>query len=92
MKKVIYRQNKEVIFREEGDEAIIFNPETSDIVVVNSTGCFVWSLLDGKRPKEEIIRTMVTEFDASHETIQKDLESFLVVLEKRNFIANVQSR
>jgi len=42
------KQNKAVILRQEGDEALLFNPATSDIVTINSTGCYIWELFNDK--------------------------------------------
>lgn len=89
MSKDLYRQNKDVIFREEEDEAIIFNPDNSDIVVINSTGCFIWSKCDGKNTREDLINNIIEEFDTTAEVAKKDLEQFLSDLEKRNFVEKI---
>lgn len=86
MKDCVFKKNKEVIFRQEGDEAILFNPETSDIVVINSTGCFIWSLCDGKNTKKEIIAKMLDEFEVNTEKAEQDLDKFLTNLESTGFI------
>jgi hypothetical protein len=86
-----YKQNKDVIFREEEDEAILFNPRGQDspeIVVINSTGRFVWSLLNGKNTQENIAAKVAKEFDVSEKKAAKDLGFFLVDLEKKHFIKN----
>ncbi len=85
----MYRQNKDVIFRQEEDEAILFNPDTSDTIVINSTGCFIWSLLDGKRTKEDIVSEMVRAYDASVEKLKDDFTKYIADLEARNFIEKV---
>jgi methyltransferase-like protein len=82
-------QNKEVIFRQEEDEAIIFNPDNSDIIVINSTGCFIWQSCDGKNTTEEIVNKMLDELDVTAERANKDLDQFLSDLEKRNFLKKI---
>lgn len=86
MSKCAYRRKKDIIFRKEGEEAILFNPDTSGIIVINSTGCFIWPLFDGKRTKEDILREMAKEFDVEPAIAQKDLDNFIKELEKQNFI------
>ncbi|MCM8781388.1 MAG: PqqD family protein [Candidatus Omnitrophica bacterium] len=86
MKDYVFKQNKEVIFRDEGDEAIIFNPQNSEIIVINSIGRFIWSLCDGKNTKKEILKKILDEFEVSSEKAEQDLDKFLTDLEKAAFI------
>lgn len=82
----IYKQNKNIIYRQEADEAIIFNPDTSDILVINSTGCLVWSMCDGKKSQEDIAKAIIEEFEVSDERAKEDVDKFLSILAKRQFI------
>ena len=86
MKGCSYKQNKDVIFRQEEDEALLFNPDTLDTFVINATGCFIWQLFDGKRTEKEITEMITQTFEVDLETAEKDLTKYLVDLEKRNFI------
>lgn len=90
MKREIYRQNKEVIFRQEEDEAILFNPDNSDIIVINPTGCFIWGLCNGNNSQKDIIDSMLEEFDTTAERAQEDLSKFLSELEKRKFVEKIK--
>ena len=86
MAQCMYKQKKDVIFRKEEDEAILFDPDNSDIVVLNSTGCLVWSMCDGNTAKEAILNAMLDEFDVSTVKAQEDLDKFFNDLEKKKFI------
>ena len=86
----VYAQNKDAVFREEYEEALLFNPDNSDIVVINSTGRFIWQLCDGKNTKEGIINKILDEFDITSEKAGKDLDQFFYYLEKRNFLKKIQ--
>ena len=86
MTNPVYKQNKEVIFRHEEDEAILFNPDNSDIVVINSTGCFIWDLCNGKNSRKDIINSMLKEFDTTTDKAKEDLSKFLSDLENRKFV------
>ena len=89
MEKDVYRQNKDVIFREEEDEAIIFHPDSSDIVVINSTGCFIWSKCNGKNTGKDIVNSILEEFSTTDEVANKDFEGFISDLEKKNFVEKI---
>jgi len=86
----MYKQNKDVIFRQEEDEAILFNPDNSDIVVINSTGCFIWGLCNSKNSSEDIVNNMLKEFDTTKEKAEEDLIKFLSDLENRKFVEKAQ--
>ncbi len=86
MDNPLYRQNKAVIFRQEQDEALLFNPDNADIVVINSTGCFIWNLCNGKNRKKDIVNSLVEEFDVSPSKAEEDLLKFLAELENKKLV------
>jgi radical SAM protein with 4Fe4S-binding SPASM domain len=78
------KADPEIVFRQEGDTGILFNPSTGAVNVLNSSGKFIWPLLDGKHSKEEILREMVPVFDISdHKKLGEDYDNFTGSL--RNF-------
>jgi methyltransferase-like protein len=86
MNSEVYKCNSSIVLREEDDEALLFNPDNSDIVVLNSTGRFIWAYCDGKNTKKEILDKMLEEFSVSAEEAEKDLDSFLASLLEKDFI------
>lgn len=86
MKGCMYRQNKDVIFRKEGDEAILFNPDNSDIIVINETGCFIWDMCNGNKGVEDMVDSITKEYNATAETANRDLHKFLSDLQNKKFI------
>lgn len=85
MSSELYKRNVNIVFRQEEDEALLFNPDNSDIVVLNSTGRFIWELCDGKNTKKDILDKMLEEFDVSSNEAEKDLSSFFSSLLEKNF-------
>lgn len=48
--KVSLLRNPDVVLREEDpDGALLFNPDTNQIRVINTTGLFIWKHCDGKK-------------------------------------------
>ena len=48
--KVSLIRNPDVVLREEDqDGALLFNPDTNQIRVINPTGLFIWKHCDGKK-------------------------------------------
>jgi hypothetical protein len=50
----------DLIVREEGDEgeALIFDPGTERIKVLNHTGLLLWSLLDGRHTSDDLVKAL----------------------------------
>ena len=90
MKNCIFKQSKDIIFRQEENEAILFNPESSDIVVINSTGCYIWGFLNGNHTKEDILEKIQEKFVVTKGPAEKDLDKFISDLKTLNFIASVK--
>lgn len=61
---VLYQRNPDVVYRPEGkDGALLFDPDSARVQVVNLTGAFIWERLDGSRPLSEICENLVQSFD-----------------------------
>ena len=60
-----YIRNPDVVLREEDEDgALLFNPDTNQIKVLNSTGLFIWQLCDGTNDLPSIVTAMRESFDA----------------------------
>lgn len=79
--------NPKIVFREEGEEALLFNPDNGTVKVLNETGKFIWSNLDGKNTEDELIVKMKEAFNITDENKTKDdLNTFLAELKKLKFL------
>jgi len=59
-----YIRNPDVVLREEDpDGGLLFNPDTNQIRVLNTTGLFVWQLCDGSRDLTGIVTAIQESFD-----------------------------
>jgi len=87
MKPSAINPNKDIITRAEGEEAIIYNPTTAQILVLNPTGYFIWRLIEcSQKTPEDIARDLSVVFDVDLQTAQKDTGVFLSLLKKNGFI------
>lgn len=78
-----------VVFREEEDEAFLFDPDTGDIKTLNPVGIFIWKSCDGSYTKGDIVNKITENFDTeSRDVVEKDLNSFLKELTQLGFIIN----
>lgn len=56
-----------------GAEAQKFN----GIIKLNSTGKFLWEKLEKGTSEEELVKTLVAEYEIDEETAKKDVEAFV---------------
>jgi hypothetical protein len=59
-----YLRNQDVVLREEAEDgALLFNPDTDQIRVLNATGLFLWKLCDGGNGLPGLVEAMKKAFD-----------------------------
>lgn len=91
--KAFYIQNPDVGLREEGEAgALLFNPDTRQVKVLNATGLFLWKMCDGQTSVTNMIDNMQNEFEgATAEELSQDVLDFIATLEDAGFVGLVQS-
>ena len=84
---IYYKQNPNVIFRPEEDDAIMYNSDTSDSIVVNATAVFIWGLCGERCNVNDMLDKMAEKYEgAPREDMQKDLDVYLEALTQRGFL------
>jgi SynChlorMet cassette protein ScmD len=79
--------NPVVVLREEFDDwAVLFNPDTSGAVGINTVGVAVWKLMNGERNLEEIVALVKEEFDDVPGTVDEELTDFVGNLAESGFV------
>ncbi|MDI6840876.1 MAG: PqqD family protein [bacterium] len=81
--------NPDIVFREEGDEALLFDPEKGTVKILNEVGTFIWRLCDGTRTKDDIAKEVECKYEADMKTIKEDLNKFIEKLEASGFIKHI---
>ncbi len=62
--------------------------EFSGFVRLNETGAFLWNILSSEDvTKEEMVEKMTAEYDVSSEIALRDVEAFVLSLEKNGILA-----
>ncbi|MCU0918356.1 MAG: PqqD family peptide modification chaperone [Planctomycetes bacterium] len=81
--------NPDLVFREDNDGGLIFDPATGTVQVLNDTAAFICKLLDGSREAEEIVAAVVAEFEVEDPAAaQVDASHFIEELRSRSMIQN----
>ncbi len=87
-----YVRNPDVGLREENDDGgLLFNPDTNQMQVVNTTGLFIWRLCDGSRTLDGIVRAMLNEYEgAPEDEMRADATAFIDMMVTAGFIGTVE--
>lgn len=77
-----YLANPVVSLRDEAEDgALLFNPDTDDLVVINPTGRIIWLLLANPHSREEIAAHLTTVYQGvGLEQALQDVEQFIQAL------------
>ena len=81
-------RNPDVVLREEDpDGALLFNPDTNQIRVINPTGLFIWKNCDGTRDLSAIVSAMKEAFDGvPEEEVHDEIHEFITDMHSNGFL------
>ena len=68
-------------------EAVIVLPAQGEVLVLNEVGSRIWELADGSRTVQDIVRVIVSEYEAGPEIAKRDIEELLTSLEAKQAIS-----
>ena len=89
-----YIRNPDIVLREEEeDAALLFNPDTGQVKVLNSTGLFIWQRCDGNNNLPSIVAAMRESFnDVPEDQITSDITDFIDGMTATGFIGIVENQ
>jgi hypothetical protein len=93
--KIKYLRNPDVVLREEDPEegALLFNPDTNHVKVINTTGLFIWQRCGTVHTLEEIIAEVQKDFDEiPPDKITQDIQGFVENMAATGFFGIVESQ
>lgn len=84
--------NPDVVLREEDEDGgLLFNPDTNQVKVVNTTGLFIWKKFLTVNNPEKVTSAVLKNFEeAVVADVQTDLDEFLNEMIQTGFIGIVQ--
>jgi len=88
-----YVRNPDVVLREEEEEGgLLFDPDTNQVKVVNTTGLFLWKQFDGSRDLDEIVANLKQAFEgAPAEEVTKDVQDFVEAMASSGFLGTAET-
>ncbi len=89
-----FLRNPDVVLREEDPDegALLFNPDTNQVKVINTTGLFIWLQCSVARTLDEIVTEVQKGFDeVPSEQVAEDVKGFMNDMLTSGFIGEVVS-
>jgi hypothetical protein len=90
-----FLRNPDVVLREEDPEegALLFNPDTNQVKVINTTGLFIWQQCGEARTLEQIIAEVQKSFDeVPSEQVAQDVREFVDSMSADGFFGTVEKK
>jgi len=85
-------RNPDVVLREEDPDegALLFNPDTNQVKVINTTGLFIWQQCGVARTLDEIVAEVQKGFDeVPEEQVALDVKEFVDSMLTSGFIGTI---
>jgi hypothetical protein len=88
-----YLCNPDVVLREEDEDGgLLFNPDTNQVKVVNSSGLFIWKQFGSAQEVPAVIVAIQAEFeDVPQDAVAADVRAFLDEMLQTGFIGVVEA-
>lgn len=82
-----YMKNEQIVFREEGEGAFLFDPVNGNLKYLNRSAKEIYLLIDGSKELANLIGGVTSIYpDSDRDEIEKDLDAFLNDLADNRFI------
>jgi hypothetical protein len=77
----------EVIFRELDGEAVVLNLDTGIYFGLDAVGTRIWRLIEERKPLRTVLDTLIDEYEAPPDRLQRDLLTFVEHLNGKGLLS-----
>jgi hypothetical protein len=82
-----FRIPDEVIFRELDGEAVVLNLDTGIYFGLDAVGTRIWRLLVERKPLKAVLDSLIDEYQAPPDRLQRDLLAFVERLDDKGLLS-----
>ena len=82
-----FRIPEEVIFRELDGEAVVLNLDTGIYFGLDAVGTRIWRLIEERKPLKAVLDTLIDEYEAPPDRLQRDLLAFVERLDNKGLLS-----
>ena len=81
-----YKRAHRVPWRVVEGKAVLISVRNSEVMVLNEIGTEIWTFLDRKRSRDDIVEHLFSKFDAERTAIENDVDSFLDNMREKEIV------
>jgi hypothetical protein len=83
-----FLRNPDVVLREEDEDGgLLFNPDTNQVKVINTTGLFIWQLCKEAHTLDQVVIEFQKAFeDVPSEQVAQDVQEFVDSMVSGGFV------
>jgi PqqD family protein of HPr-rel-A system len=87
-KPTTWRRDAALPFQRMDEEALVVDPRTREVHLLNETGARIWELLETARTVDELVATLADEYEgAPPEALRREVETFVSDLGGKGLVA-----
>jgi hypothetical protein len=79
-KNQIPQKSEKLLERDIDDEIVVMSPKGDELYTFVGSARFIWSMIDGVRPIDDILARVTDEYQVEASIAQRDLETFIAEL------------
>lgn len=83
-------KNSDITAVRMGEEISMLDVESGNYYVLSSMGAVIWEILDGEKHIDEIVSSLIEEYDVDRETCESEVIRYLNDLENKKLIQVVR--
>ena len=88
----LWRRDAALPFQRMAEEAIVVDPRTREVHLLNETAARIWELLETPRSTEELVAALSDEYEAEPAALRREVEAFVIDLGGKGLVAAVRGR
>jgi hypothetical protein len=85
--KIVLSRNPNAAYRLYDGQATIVLPEHAQVTVLNEVGSLVWDRIDGRRTLDEILESVLQEYDINRDQAERDIAAFVAALREHHMVS-----
>jgi len=87
--QVVLRTKRDVVYRREGEEGLLFDPQSGEVKLLNETGVAVWEMLAAGAQPCAITDTLMADYEgAERAAVAADVERFICSMRASGMLAD----
>ena len=81
-----YQRNPKIVFSILDEDYCLFNPENAQYFSINSTGSFIWDLLENPIEFDFMLEKVLSNFEVSEKICRNEIHSFLYEIYNKGMV------